>query len=186
MSTWVWIAVAAVAAVWVLCVFGVLARVRRRRSRSERLRREFGPEYGRVIELAPDRREAERTLVEREERYRTLDISPLPSSSRQHYVAKWRDTQARFVDDPGGAVHEAERLVEQVLTECGYPVGDFDQRAADVSVGERDLLSNYRSAHDVRERHLTGGATTEELRHAMVDYRSLFDRLLEDSLAAAR
>jgi hypothetical protein len=150
-----------------------------RRQRTERLASRFGPEYQRAVETTGDRSAAERELESREKRVSTLEIRRLSVDEHDRYAAEWRSVQARFVDDPGGAVTEADRLVEQLMEARGYPVGDFEQRAADVSVDHPQVVEEYRAADAIAGRHAAGQADTEELRQAMVHYRALFDDLLE-------
>ncbi len=150
------------------------------RQRSERLRGRYGPEYERAVHEVGDKRRAEAELVKRQERVKHLDIRALPAEERGRFVQEWRAEQARFVDDPKAAVSNADRLVEEVMKARGYPVADFDQRAADLSVHHPRVVDNYRAARDIAARHRRGEAGTEELRQAMVYYRELFADLLED------
>jgi hypothetical protein len=175
MDTWVWIAIAAVAAVVVLGVLWGAARTRRSRSLQDR----FGREYDRAVEHAGDRREAERELREREKRHDELDLRPLSPEARDRYVEEWRATQGRFVDDPTGAVADADRLVQRVMRDRGYPVDDFEQRAADISVEHPELVEKYRTAHGIAQASERGEASTEDLRHSVRHYRALFVELLE-------
>ena len=175
METWVWIVIA-VAAVVVLAL--LLWRAREARRRRE-LQGTFGPEYERTVEEAESKREAEAELRERQERREGLEIRPLAPGARDRYLRAWEQTQARFVDDPAAAVGEADDLIQDVMRERGYPVEDFDQRAADLSVDHPGVVDHYRSAHNIARRHVRGEADTEELRQALVHYRSLFDELLE-------
>jgi hypothetical protein len=175
MDTWVWIAIAAVAAVVVLGVLWSAARTRRTRSLQDR----FGREYDRAVEHAGDRREAERELREREKRHDELDLRPLSPEARDRYVEEWRATQGRFVDDPTGAVADADRLVQRVMRDRGYPVDDFEQRAADISVEHPELVEKYRTAHGIAQASERGEASTEDLRHSVRHYRALFVELLE-------
>jgi hypothetical protein len=183
MSTWFWILLAALAAV-VIVVFVALTVARRRRT--AHLQERFGPEYDRAVEDADSRRSAERELTEREEQHDELALQPLSGDARERYAAHWRDVQSRFVDNPGASVREAEQLLEDVLADRGYPDADFDQRAAIVSVGHPERVEGYRSAHASYVRELSGEATTEELRRALVDYRELLDELLEESASPVR
>jgi hypothetical protein len=112
------------------------------------------------------------------ERVETLNIIPLSYKDREMYEAQWKDVQAGFVDDPGGAVEKADDLVGEVMAARGYPVGDFEQRAADLSVNHASEVDNYRAAHDIAQRQERGDANTEDQRQAMVHYRALFDDLL--------
>ncbi len=149
------------------------------RRRTQHLRSRFGPEYERAIHESGDKRRAERDLERREKRVEQLHLHPLSPHHRDEFVAAWRKDQAMFVDDPGGAVSEADRLVQDVMRARGYPEADFDQRVENVSVGHPHLVQNYRSARDIAERNRRGEANTEELREALVHYRALFDELLE-------
>jgi hypothetical protein len=185
MAVWEWIVIA-IAIVLVLAAVAALAEAKRRRARTEHLRDRFGSEYARVVGDSESRRAGESELEQREDRRDALDIRPLSPESRERYADEWHSVQERFVDDPGGAVDDADRLVQEVMSECGYPTDDFEQRAADVSVDHPDVVANYRSAHAVHESNLQGTATTEELRHAFVGYRALFDELLGTPVTAAR
>jgi hypothetical protein len=149
------------------------------RMRSRRLQQQFGPEYGRTVESAGDRRVAERDLSEREHRRKELEIRPLDPVARNAYAQRWRSTQERFVDAPDQAVGDADGLVQEVMRERGYPVGDFDQQARDVSVDHADVVSEYVAAHEISLLNGRGEATTEQLREAMVHYRTLFADLLD-------
>ena len=175
MDTWVWIVIAVVAAIVLLAV--VLGAMRTRRSRS--LQDRFGNEYDRTVEQAGGKREAEKELIEREKRHDALDLRPLSPQQRDRYVQEWETTQGRFVDDPSGAVAEADRLVQRVMKDRGYPVDDFDQRAADISVEHPELVEKYRTAHGVAQKSEQGQASTEELRHSVRHYRAVFAELLE-------
>ena len=149
------------------------------RRRSQHLRSKFGPEYSRAVTELGGRAKAERELERREKRVQKLDIRPLAPAARDRFIAAWREDQARFVDDPKGAVAEADRLVQAVMRERGYPVADFEHRVDDVSVDHPHLVQSYRAARDVVLRHQRGEASTEDLRRALVYYRDLFDELLE-------
>ena len=150
------------------------------RQRSEALREQYGPEYDRTVRQMGDQRRAESELLKRQERVEQLDIRPLSASQRSEYMDRWRTVQAKFVDDPKGAVTDADGLVTDVLKARGYPIADFDQRAADLSVHHPRVVENYRAARDITLRHRRGEATTEDLRQAMVYCRALFQDLLED------
>jgi hypothetical protein len=147
--------------------------------RSSRLRERFGPEYDRMVEQRGTRRGVEGELAAREKRRSRLDIRPLDPDARDEYARRWRDTQARFVDEPGPAVQEADDLVHEVMRARGYPVEEFSQREADLSVDHPTVLEHYRAAHGISMARSQGQATTEDLRQAMVHYRSLFEELLE-------
>jgi hypothetical protein len=150
------------------------------RQRSEALRAKYGPEYDRAVNQMGDKRRAESELLKRQERVEHLDIRPLSASQRTDYMNRWRAVQAKFVDDPKGAVTDADGLVEDAMRARGYPIADFDQRAADLSVHHPRVVENYRAARDIALRHRRGDASTEDLRQAMVFYRALFQDLLED------
>ena len=171
--------VIAVIIVGVLVVIAVALLVARKR-RSQKLRERFGPEYDRVVKREGDVRRAEGVLAFREKRREQFTLRPLPPADRSRYEQTWRDVQAQFVDDPKGAVTAADSLVTEVMQARGYPMGDFEQRAADISVDHPAVVDNYRTAHDIALRHSRGQASTEDLRRAMVLYRSLFDELLGD------
>jgi hypothetical protein len=176
MPTWAWIIIIAVVAVVVLAA---IAATLGRRRRSEHLQERFGPEYERSVADRGDQRAAERELADRERKREKLDIVPLSADARSRYAESWRTVQARFVDDPSGAVVEADRLVTDVMRERGYPIDDFDQRAADISVDHPDVVENYRAAHEIYLTQEQGEAGTEDLRQAFVHYRALFEELLE-------
>lgn len=151
-----------------------------RHKRSKDLRTQFGPEYDRLIHEKGSRGRAEAELGKREQRVKRLSIHPLPRDVSTRYVQKWNDQQARFVDEPKAAVIGADHLVEEVMKERGYPVGEFDQRAADVSVDHPRVVENYRAAHEIAMRDQRGQASTEDLRAAMIYYRDLFRELLDE------
>jgi len=161
----------------------IWAVVRQRRTAD--LKKRFGPEYDRAVhESGP--RKAEATLLEREKRVDKFHIRPLPADERERFITEWRRVQSRFVDEPRGAVTQADLLVNNVMRVRGYPMTDFEQRAADISVTHPYVVTNYRAAHEIAERHQQGQATTEDLRQAMIYYRSLFDDLLEPAPADPR
>ncbi len=163
----------------VLAVLVVLTYSGNQRRRSEMLRERFGPEYNRTVEEMGDRRRAEAELADRAKRVKQFDIHPLSEAERSRFSGQWQSTQARFVDDPSGAVREADHLVQQVMEARGYPMGTFEQRAADISVDYPQVVSNYRLAHDLALRNERGQASTEDLRQSMVYYRNLFNELLD-------
>lgn len=148
--------------------------------RSEQLQASYGPEYSRTVEERGNRRRAEAELIERKERVEKLEIHPLSADRRDQYTREWRTVQATFVDQPEKAVTEADGLVEEVMKARGYPVADFDQQLADLSVHHPRVVENYRSARTIALQHRRGQASTEDLRQAMVYYRELFEDLLED------
>ena len=166
-----------------IVVIGAVVWMMNQRNRTEHLTERYGPEYQRTVEATGDKREAERELQDREERVKEYEIKPLSPEQRDRYVVKWKETQADFVDDPSGAIAQADSLVQDVMGERGYPVGDFEQRSADISVDHPHVVEEYRAAHTIAERHANGGVETEDLRQAMVHYRALFDDLLETDQA---
>jgi len=175
MDTWVWIVIGVIVAIVVLGV--VFSALRTRRSRS--LQDQFGGEYDRTVDKAGGRREAERELAERQKRHDELELKPLSQDARDSYLQQWQVTQGRFVDDPTGAVSEADDLVQRVMRDRGYPVDDFEQRAADISVEHPELVEKYRTANGIARASERGEASTEDLRHSVRHYRALFVELLE-------
>ncbi len=169
------IVITVVVALAVIALALVLALAFRNR-RSRGLRERFGPEYDRAVEETGDRQRAERLLAERVERHRDLDLHELEPAARGRYIEEWRVVQLRFVDDPGGAVGEADDLVASLMRELGYPTESFEQQVADVSVEHADAVPSYRRAHELATAR--GQAATDDLRRAMVHYRELFENLL--------
>jgi hypothetical protein len=163
--------VVAAAAIW------FVLRWRRRVGLTER----FGPEYERTVAVTEDRRKAERQLLERQKRVDRLEIRPLNPADHTRYLERWRGVQARFVDDPLSAVHQADDLIGEVMVLRGYPLEDFDRRAEDLSVDHPDVVQNYRAGHRLAARSREREASTEDLRQAMVHYRALFDDLVESA-----
>ena len=150
-----------------------------RKHRSEKLRARFGgAEYDRALQGGESRRKAEAGLDKRTDRVESFRIQPLTAGDRARFVESWSKVQARFVDTPGGAVTEADLLLGEVMSTRGYPVSDFEQRAADLSVDYPLVLENYRSGHGIAVRQANGEANTEDLRQAMIHYRTLFDELV--------
>jgi hypothetical protein len=149
-----------------------------RRQRSARLKKRFGPEYERTVGELGEQRAAEAELLQREKKRKKLDIVDLSPEVRQEHAATWQQVQTDFVDDPQDAVGRAERLVTRVMRERGYPIDEFDQRAADISVDHPDIVENYRSAHAIYLAQHNGDISTEQARQAFVHYRALFERLL--------
>src|SRR4051812_47785619 len=176
MDTWVWIVIAAVVMIVVLAI--VWNGVRAKRTRA--LQDTFGREYDRTVDQAGGRRSAERELLDRQKQHDQLDIRPLSPESRDRYARRWQSTQARFVDDPSGAVAEADALVQEVMQERGYPTDDFERRVADISVDHPDVVEKYRNAHGIAQATERGEASTEDMRHSVRHYRALFAQLLED------
>jgi hypothetical protein len=170
--------VAVIAGVALLIASGVTWVVIRNK-RSEGLKRRFGTEYDRAVKTSGSRNRAEADLASRTKRVERLDIHPLSAGDHDRFAERWRSTQASFVDSPAGAVSAAETLVEEVMRVRGYPVGDFDQRAADMSVDHPRFVANYREARELSLASQRGSARTEDLRQATVHYRALFEDLLE-------
>ena len=181
MPAWSWVVIAAVVVIAV-ALAALIVRSAVRRKRTERLKEHFGPEYERTIGEAGDQGAAEKELVARERKRQKLDISALPPESRAKYAEHWRIVQTAFVDDPSKAVGDADRLVTQVMRERGYPIDDFDQRAADISVDHPTVVEHYRAAHVIHLAQEKGDIGTEAQREAFVHYRALFDKLLEPDL----
>lgn len=148
------------------------------RLRSEGLRRRFGPEYDRAVEAQGNQKRAEADLLSRAKRVDKLNIRPLSPADHARFSETWRSVQSFFVDNPTAAVADAETLVQEVMRTRGYPVGDFEQRAADISVDHPDVVQHYRAARDVAIASRTGRANTEDLRRATIHYRALFEDLL--------
>lgn len=176
--------VALVVVVVVLAAVALAAWLVVRSRRRSRLQQQFGPEYDHSVQQR-GRSTAERELAERAERHQRLNIRALDPQRRERHLADWRDTQTLFVDDPRRSLRQADLLVERVMDERGYPMGDFDQRSADLSVEHADVLGRYRQAHDIAVRDQHEGAGTEELRQGMTHYRALFDALLEPGAATS-
>ena len=168
--------------IWVLValvLIGAVVWITMNRLRSQKLRQRFGPEYDRTIREKGNIRRAEAALEARARRVAKLDIRPLSPADADRFDSAWRGVQARFVDDPRRAVTEADRLVGELMAARGYPVGEFEQRVADISVDHPDVVVNYRAAREIAVLHSEGKANTEDLRQAMVHYRALFRDLLE-------
>jgi hypothetical protein len=164
-----------VAVVIAMAVAGWFVWMRRR---SEQLRERFGPEYERTVHEVGDVRKAEASLAARAKRVEAFRIRPLSPDEADRYSAAWQRVQSQFVDDPGRAITDADKLVGEVMTARGYPVGEFDQRVEDISVDHPDVVMNYRAAREIALQHGQERANTEDLRQAMVHYRALFRDLL--------
>jgi hypothetical protein len=171
------IVIAVVVVVIVLAV--IVGASLAKRKRSERLKEHFGPEYERTVSLTGEPKAAEKELIARERARKKLDIKPLSRESLTAYGNRWRSVQTAFVDDPARAVGEADVLVTEVLRERGYPVDDFEQQAADVSVDHPGVVNNYRAAHGIHLSQQNGEVGTEAQRNAFIHYRALFEELLE-------
>jgi hypothetical protein len=176
-----WVIVAVAVAVVVLVIATAFVMIRNRRS--DRLRGRFGPEYERTVRESGNIRKAEATLEAREARVERFHIRPLMPDDAKRFADEWKKVQAQFVDDPGFAVTQADRLVGEVMTARGYPIGDFEQRVQDISVDHPNVVMNYRAAREIAEQHSRRAASTEDLRQAMVHYRGLFAELLDETPA---
>ena len=171
--------IAIIIAVAVLLVAGIAILFSIRKRKTERLRTLFGgAEYNRAVKEGGSRQKAEAVLDKRAVRVESFHIQPLGPGDRARFVDSWRRVQARFVDGPGGAVTEADQLLRDVMSTRGYPVSDFEQRAADISVDHPLVLEHYRSAHEIAIRQTQGQASTEDSRQAMIHYRTLFEELV--------
>jgi hypothetical protein len=182
MPAWAWILIV----IAVVVVIAVAAWAAARRRRTARLRGGFGPEYDRTVDRAGGRSAAEAELRDRERRHDQVELRPLGSAEREALIEQWRGTQASFVDDPTSAVGAADRLIQQAMRERGYPIEDFEDRAALVSVDHPLVVERYRRAHAVADANTAGTASTEDLRRAIQDYRALFAEIVEDSAEAVR
>jgi hypothetical protein len=164
------------AAVAVVIVVGAILYGQQRRSK--RLRDRYGAEYRAAVDETGDKRKAETELRRREKRVDAFELRPLSAAEATRFSDNWRAIQAEFVDDPGRAIGDADALLGEAMKARGYPVADFEQRADDLSVSHPQLVSNYRIAHDVADRHAAGQAGTEDLRRALIHYRALFDEVV--------
>ncbi len=166
--------------VLILLVTGaILAPIFFRRKRTERLQGKFGSEYDHTVQALGDEKKAHIELEERQKHVMSFDIHPLSAVEGDRYAANWNFVQSKFVDDPGKAIIDADQLIMEIMHLRNYPISDFEQRAADVSVIYPELVSNYRAARVIAVKNEQQMATTEELRQALIHYRSLFDELLE-------
>jgi hypothetical protein len=177
--------VVAIVVVIALIVIAIVLIVLSRRRRRQHLKEHFGSEYDRLVHQRGDPARAEAELINREKRVHRFSIKQLPTDERNRYAQEWAAVQRRFVDDPAMAVSEADALVNRVMSARGYPMADFEQRAADISVTNPGVVQNYRSARIIAQRHSRGEAGTDDLRQAMVYYRSLFTELLDLTKYAA-
>jgi len=176
-QTWIILAVAVVVVLIALAAAWLFYRKRQ----SHRLEQRFGPEYGRAVDELGSRTKAESELKTRERRVEKLNIVALTPSEAARFGQAWKALQGSFIDNPKGVVVQADQLVRELLLKRGYPMGDFERRAADISVDHPAVVANYRAAQGIAARDLRGEADTEDLRKAVVHYRALFDELLEVS-----
>ncbi len=165
-------------------VGAILAPIFTRRNRSAKLQNHYGPEYEHTVQALGDEKKAQKELVERQKHVETLDIHLLSATQRERYLADWAAVQSKFVDEPGEAIQAADRLIMEVMKLRGYPISDFEGRAADISVNYPALVTNYRAARVIAIKNEQQNADTEELRQAMIYYRSLFEELLGTEPAA--
>jgi hypothetical protein len=172
-------------AIIVVLAAGIAIALFVRKRRTQRLRTQFGgAEYTRAVKEGGSWQKAEAALDDRAERVERFHIRPLAPGDRTRVIESWARVQARFVDGPGGAVTDADQLLGDVMFTRGYPVSDFEQRAADLSVDHPLVLENYRAAHETALRQSRGQANTEDLRQAMIHYRTLFEELVGEPEAA--
>ncbi len=172
-------------AVVVVAIGAIAALLIMHKRRTTRLRGKFGgPEYDRAVQEDGNKRRAEAKLEARTERVESFHIRALNPGDHARFLETWRRVQARFVDSPAGAVTEADQLLGDVMSVRGYPMSDFEQRAADISVDHPRVVENYRAAHAIAVRKTSGQASTEELRQAMIHYRTLFEDLVSEPEAA--
>ncbi len=169
----------AILAVVVLAIIAVGAWLYSRKRQSDRLVQRFGPEYGRTVHDLGSRTKAESELRAREKRVEKFNIVPLAPADADRFSHEWKMLQGRFVDNPKGVLMEADQLVRQLMLKRGYPMGDWERQAADISVDHPAVVDHYRAAQAIATRDRRGEADTEELRRAVVHYRALFDELLE-------
>ncbi len=172
-------------AVVVVLAAGIAIALFVQKRRTQKLRTQFGgAEYARAVKEGGSQRKAEALLDKRADHVEALQIRTLSAADRARFVESWARVQARFVDGPGGAVTDADQLLGEVMSKRGYPVSDFEQRAADLSVDHPLVLENYRAAHQTAIRQSQGQSNTEDLRQAMIHYRSLFEELVGEPEAA--
>ncbi len=165
-------------AVAFLVIGGLLAMAAMRFQRSRRLRERFGPEYERLVQEAGDKKKAESELEARLAHVEALDIRPLTADEVNRFSLEWQSTQSEFVDEPHASLQKADRLIREVMKARGYPVEDFEQRAADISVDYPDLVTDYRGLHMIAIKEADDEVSTEEMRQAMVHGRALFENMV--------
>lgn len=161
-------------------VVALVAFIFMQRNRSGKLRSRFGPEYERTVKESGGKGKAEAQLLEREQRVKSLAIRPLEAADRERFSNSWTSVQSDFVDDPARSIGKADSLLADVMSARGYPVTDFEQMSADISVDHPSVVQNYRAAHEIALRQERGDANTEDLRQGMIHYRSLFENLVSD------
>jgi hypothetical protein len=163
----------------ILALLAIATWLHFRRHETQTLERRFGPEYGRTVEELGSRPKAEAELKARQKRVEQLHITPLAPAEASRFSDSWKALQGRFVDNPKGVLAEADKLVRELMQKRGYPMGDFDRRAADISVDHPAVVDHYRAAHDIALRDQRGEVDTEGMRQAVIHYRALFAELLE-------
>ncbi|HET9590363.1 MAG TPA: hypothetical protein VFO91_16365 [Anaerolineales bacterium] len=168
-----------IAVVVLLVLVGLFAMLFARRQRTKRLQERFGREYDRTVKEVGDRRQAEAELESRLDHVKSLEIRPLSPEETERYTREWQIAQAEFVDEPLASVQKANRLIKEVMSAKGYPVDDFEQRAADISVDYPDLVIDYRELRAIANKGKDDDVTTEEMRQAMVHARALFENLVQ-------
>jgi hypothetical protein len=161
-----------------LIVVGLIAMAMTRQRRTKRLQEKFGPEYERTLKKLGDKREAESDLEQRIAHVNTLNIRPLTAEETNRYALQWQDIQREFVDEPLLSLQKADRLIREVMKARGYPVEDFEQRVADISVHYPELVADYRGMHRIAIKEAPDSASTEEIRQAMIHGRALFENLI--------
>jgi hypothetical protein len=180
MPAWVWVVIAIVVVVIAAVAWNMV-----RRGRTAHLQGQFGPEYDRAVEDSDNRKQAEAELAARERRHQQFELRALAPDARERYLGRWHDVQTQFVDDPRAAVAAADTLIQSAMHERGYPVEDFDQRAADLSVDHPAVVEHYREGHTLAQQSARGEDTTENLRLAMQHYRALFEDLVNSAADGA-
>jgi hypothetical protein len=181
-STVTLIAIAAVAVIVIAAILFLATR----QQRTAKLRSRFGPEYERTVDDVGDRHQAEHELRERQRRVSKFEIRPLSVSERDHFIERWRVIQAEFVDQPKQALAQADDLLTDVMRARGYPMENFEQRSADLSVDHPSVVQHYRAGREIALLHKQGEGDTEDLRQAMIHFRALFDELVTESAADVR
>jgi hypothetical protein len=174
------------AVVIAVIIIAVVLFLAMRKQRTARLRSRFGPEYERTIDDVGDRRRAEHELRERQKRVSRFEIRPLSVSERDHFISAWHVIQAEFVDQPRQALAKADDLLTDVMRARGYPMEDFEQRSADLSVDHPSVVQHYRAGREIAVLQHRGEASTEDMRQAMIHFRALFDELVADPAVDSR
>jgi hypothetical protein len=166
-------------AVVFLIVGGLVGMALMRVQRTKRLKERFGPEYERAVNEVGDKRQAENDLEARLDHVKSLDIRPLSAEEIERFTNEWKETQTEFVDEPYAAIQKADHLIREVMKTRGYPVEDFEQRAADISVDYPELVTDYRGLHLIAVKEVEDQVSTEEMRQAMIHGRALFENLIQ-------